>query len=89
MIVKKEPTASLAFLLISDSLFAISSLSRSSAVIRVNKDPSIPCQFSLAIAYWFCSVSICRRSFAWTSPLVPAEASSARARNASSLLSMI
>ena len=87
--IRRVSTVSLAFLRISPSLFVTSSLSLSSAVTRANNDPSIPCQFSLATAYWFCNVSICRRSCACTSLLVPAEASSTRARNASSLLSMI
>ena len=48
----------------------------------------MPCQFSLAIEYCVCSVSICRSSLACESPAAPDDASSARIRIASSLPSM-
>jgi hypothetical protein len=55
---------SLAFRLMSDSRFAVSSRSFSSAVTRDVRVDSMPCQFSEASEYCVCSVSICLSSFA-------------------------
>jgi hypothetical protein len=76
---------SLAFLLTSDSRFAVSSRSFSSAATRDVRVVSIPCQFSEAREYCVCSVSICRRSFACESPVADDVASSVRLRRSSSL----
>lgn len=74
-----------AFRLTSDSRFAVSSRSFSRAATREVRLVSMPCQFSDASEYWVCRVSICRRSFAWESPVAEEVASSVRLRSSSSL----
>ncbi|KJR85331.1 uncharacterized protein SPSK_08572 [Sporothrix schenckii 1099-18] len=80
--------ASRAFLRISDSRCSASSRSFSRLDTRASSVVSMPCQLSLAIEYCDCSVSTCRISFACESPVAPDDASSARPRIASSLLSI-
>jgi len=72
----------------SDSRCSASSLSFSRFAIRASSVLSIPCQFSLAMEYCVCSVSICLSSLAWESPPAPDDASSACTRMASSLPSI-